>query len=129
MFPDPSPLPWYTQAALWGLFSLLALLLWGVASAGRSLLCGRLLRTLLHVPTALRSPWCTLGGQLGTAHWATRREVARAGLLTPGSVPLGLYDGQTLYEPKGAHAVVFGPPRSGKSWGVVMPVLRQWPGS
>jgi type IV secretory pathway TraG/TraD family ATPase VirD4 len=65
----------------------------------------------------------------GSAHFALARAVAAKGLFTPGSIPLGTYQGRTLYEPFGGHVVLIGPPRSRKSWGLVMPAIERWPGS
>src|SRR5262249_52140029 len=122
-------LPWYTQVALWLLLALLGLLAWGLCSAGKSLVFGWTLRRLMRIPDVLRSLWGSLGGQLGTAHWATAREVRQAGLLYNDQLPLAQWRGQTLYEPTGGNVALVGPQRSRKSWGVIMPVLRQWQGS
>jgi type IV secretory pathway TraG/TraD family ATPase VirD4 len=65
----------------------------------------------------------------GSAHFARARAVAAKGLFTPGSIPLGTYQGRTLYEPFGGQVVLIGPPRSRKSWGLVMPAIERWPGS
>jgi type IV secretion system protein VirD4 len=65
----------------------------------------------------------------GTAHWASSREVRRAGLLTADGLPLASWKASTLCEPTGGHILVMGPPRSRKSTGIIMPCLERWPGS
>jgi type IV secretion system protein VirD4 len=65
----------------------------------------------------------------GTAHWAREAEIAAKGLFNPGSIPLGTWQGKPLYESFGGHVALIGPPRSRKSWGLVMPAIEQWEGS
>jgi type IV secretion system protein VirD4 len=66
----------------------------------------------------------------GTARWARTHDLRRAHLLTPdGILPLAAWKTATLYEPTGGHVLLCGPPRSGKSWGVVLPVLQHFLGS
>ncbi len=65
----------------------------------------------------------------GTAHWATSREVKRAGLLAADGLPLASWKATTLCEPTGGHILVMGPPRSGKSRGLIMPCLARWTAS
>jgi type IV secretion system protein VirD4 len=55
--------------------------------------------------------------------------VRRAGLLTADGLPLASWGDTTLYEPTGGHVLVMGPPRSGKSFGIIMPCLERWQGS
>ena len=102
---------------------------WGVA-----LVFQVLSRAWQTVPRLVDLGWLHLFGttlsSAGTAHFALPREVARAGLLRQdGVVPLASWQDTTLYEPLGAHTLACGPPRSHKSWGLCMPVLRTWPGS
>jgi type IV secretory pathway TraG/TraD family ATPase VirD4 len=81
----------------------------------------------------MRWGWATLTGTPpsthGTAHFATASEIATAGLLNTSGMPLARWHGQTLREPTNSHVVLIAPPRSHKSFGVIMPVLRQWTGS
>jgi len=71
----------------------------------------------------------------GSAHWATRKEIAASGLLgKAGGVYVGAWQ-----EPKGtvhylrddgpAHVLAFAPTRSGKGVGLVLPTLLSWPHS
>lgn len=71
----------------------------------------------------------------GSAHWATDKEVAAAGLLpdesNAGGVMLGAYEtkkGHLSYlRHKGPeHVMVFAPTRSGKGVGIVIPTLLSW---
>ena len=66
----------------------------------------------------------------GSAHFATAREVRKSGLLNETGLPLAVWkNGQIMREPRGSHVAVIAPPRSRKSWGVIMPVLRHFKGS
>jgi type IV secretion system protein VirD4 len=71
----------------------------------------------------------------GSAHWATRKEIAGSGLLGNDD---GVYVG-AWQDPKGtvrylrddgpAHVLAFAPTRSGKGVGLVLPTLLSWPHS
>jgi type IV secretion system protein VirD4 len=71
----------------------------------------------------------------GSAHWATRQEIAAGGLLGKDD---GVYVG-AWQDPKGtvhylrddgpAHVLAFAPTRSGKGVGLVLPTLLSWPHS
>ncbi len=65
----------------------------------------------------------------GSARWATRREVKRAGLLGPDGVVLGRYTRAYLRHDGPEHVLCFAPTRSGKGVGLVVPSLLTWPGS
>jgi type IV secretion system protein VirD4 len=65
----------------------------------------------------------------GSARWARRAEVRRAGLLGPDGVVLGRYDGTYLRHAGPEHLLCFAPTRSGKGVGLVVPSLLTWPGS
>lgn len=128
--PAAPPWPWFTYLAIGALW-LFLLGFWLACVVG-------LMRGCL---TVLVSAWrglVTLGQWLcglpmtsgGTAHFATRREIARAGLLGATGVPLASFgQADTLREPHGGHVLVMGPPRSWKSTGIVMPAITQFPGS
>jgi type IV secretion system protein VirD4 len=121
--------PWYTYLAL-TLCWLLALgTLWGLLR----LWCRLLARVMGTVPRLLDLGWLWCFGaplsSAGTSHWALAKEVKAAGLLQPEGLPLAAWQHTVLHEPSGSHVLVMGPPRSGKSWGLAMPVLRAWPGA
>ena len=65
----------------------------------------------------------------GSARWATRAEVAVAGLLGTDGVVLGRLDRDYLRHDGPEHVLCFAPTRSGKGVGLVMPTLLTWPGS
>jgi type IV secretion system protein VirD4 len=69
----------------------------------------------------------------GSARWASRHEIVRAGLTSPAGVFLGrVRDGQNseyLRHDGPEHVMAFAPTRSGKGVGLVVPTLLSWPGS
>lgn len=65
----------------------------------------------------------------GEARFATRREIARAGLLGEHGIILGRLGGRYLMLPGQQGVELEAPPRSGKGVGVVIPNLLNWPGS
>ncbi|HWE98756.1 MAG TPA: conjugal transfer protein TraG [Caulobacteraceae bacterium] len=65
----------------------------------------------------------------GSARWARRAEVARAGLLGPDGVVLGKLGAAYLRHHGPEHVLCFAPTRSGKGVGLVVPSLLTWPGS
>ncbi|MDF3856567.1 conjugal transfer protein TraG [Paracoccus pantotrophus] len=65
----------------------------------------------------------------GSARWAGRAEIERAGLLGPDGVVLGRYDQDYLRHDGPEHVLCFAPTRSGKGVGLVVPTLLTWPGS
>jgi type IV secretion system protein VirD4 len=65
----------------------------------------------------------------GSARWARRAEIARAGLLGPDGVVLGKLGGAYLRHHGPEHVLCFAPTRSGKGVGLVVPSLLTWPGS
>ncbi|MGN6374731.1 MAG: conjugal transfer protein TraG [Sphingomonas sp.] len=65
----------------------------------------------------------------GSARWAARRDVARAGLLGADGVVIGRYAGSYLRHDGPEHVLCFAPTRSGKGVGLVVPTLLTWPGS
>ena len=80
-----------------------------------------------------------VSGLHGTAHWATRPEIERTGLLRPrSSAAGGVYVGG-WQEPDGPlhylrhagpeHVLAFAPTRSGKGVSLVLPTLLSWPHS
>lgn len=65
----------------------------------------------------------------GSARWAERGEIARAGLLGEDGVVLGRYERDYLRHDGPEHVLCFAPTRSGKGVGLVVPTLLTWPGS
>ena len=65
----------------------------------------------------------------GEARFASRREIARAGLLQEHGIILGRLGNRYLVLPGQQGVELEAPPRSGKGVGVVIPNLLNWPGS
>lgn len=65
----------------------------------------------------------------GSARWAHRSEVAKAGLLGPDGVVVGKLGAAYLRHNGPEHVLCFAPTRSGKGVGLVVPSLLAWPGS
>ena len=65
----------------------------------------------------------------GSARWAGRAEIERAGLLGPDGVVLGKLGADYLRHDGAEHVLCFAPTRSGKGVGLVVPTLLTWPGS
>ena len=65
----------------------------------------------------------------GEARFATRREIARAGLLGEHGIILGRLGRRCLTLPGQQGVVLAAPPRAGKGVGVVIPNLLNWPDS
>src|SRR2546422_11523501 len=112
-FPLP-PLPWYTWLAL----IILGLLGGGMIGAMFTLVSVGIRSLLIAAWIGIKVLAIKLFdwrlSSFGTAHWAGRREIRRAGLFTEAGIALGSWKGRTLVEPKGGHIVLFGPPRSRK---------------
>ena len=65
----------------------------------------------------------------GSARWADRRDVEKAGMFDPDGVVLGKLDRHYLRHDGPEHVLCFAPTRSGKGVGLVIPSLLTWPGS
>jgi type IV secretion system protein VirD4 len=65
----------------------------------------------------------------GSARWAEKQKIRRAGLLGHGGVLLGRWRGEYLCHDGPEHVLCFAPTRSGKGVGLVVPTLLTWPGS
>ncbi len=65
----------------------------------------------------------------GSARWATRDEMTKAGLLGADGVVLGKHLNAYLRHDGPEHVLCFAPTRSGKGVGLVVPTLLTWPGS
>jgi type IV secretion system protein VirD4 len=76
-----------------------------------------------------RSRQARLVTTYGSARWATRDEIANAGLLKPAGVFLGRHGPDYLRHDGPDHVMAFAPTRSGKGVGLVVPTLLTWPGS
>jgi type IV secretion system protein VirD4 len=62
----------------------------------------------------------------GSAKWATKDEVADAGLLEERGVLLGEFNNRYLRHDGPEHVLAFAPTRSGKGVGLVIPTLLSW---
>lgn len=65
----------------------------------------------------------------GTARWATRDDIRKAGLLADTGVVLGQFHNNYLRHDGAEHVLCFAPTRSGKGVGLVISTLLTWPGS
>lgn len=65
----------------------------------------------------------------GSSRWASRAEIAKAGLFGAAGVFLGRYRGDYLRHDGPEHVMAFAPTRSGKGVGLVVPSLLSWTGS
>jgi type IV secretion system protein VirD4 len=65
----------------------------------------------------------------GSARWATRKDIAAAGLLGRSGVALGRIGNRYLRHDGPEHIMAFAPTRSGKGAGLVVPTLLSWTGS
>jgi len=65
----------------------------------------------------------------GNARFASRREIARAGLFAPYGIFLGRFDRRYLILGGQQGAIVSAPPRSDKGTAIVVPNCLSWPGS
>ena len=65
----------------------------------------------------------------GTARWATRDDIRKAGLLADTGVVLGQFQNNYLRHNGAEHVLCFAPTRSGKGVGLVIPTLLTWSGS
>lgn len=65
----------------------------------------------------------------GSARWATKGEIHRAGLFSDSGVFLGRLRGRYLRHDGPEHVMAFAPTRSGKGVGLVVPTLLSWTGS
>ena len=65
----------------------------------------------------------------GSARWASRSDIAKAGLLGDEGVVLGKFNNSYLRHDGPEHVLCFAPTRSGKGVGLVVPTLLTWPAS
>src|SRR5258706_4274033 len=90
----------------------------GIASAGAAI-----------AASVWRSRQSKLVTTYGSARWASKDEIADAGLLKPTGVFLGRLGADYLRHDGPEHVMAFAPTRSGKGVGLVVPTLFAWPGS
>ena len=90
----------------------------GIASAGAAI-----------AASVWRSRQSKLVTTYGSARWASKDEIADAGLLKPAGVFLGRHGADYLRHDGPEHVMAFAPTRSGKGVGLVVPTLLTWPGS
>ena len=65
----------------------------------------------------------------GSARWAEKNDIGKAGLLKNKGVFLGEWNGSYLRHAGPEHVLAFAPTRSGKGVGLVVPTLLSWTGS
>lgn len=70
-----------------------------------------------------------LSNTYGSAHWATRADITKAGLFAEKGVVLGKFNNSYLRHDGPEHVLCFAPTRSGKGVGLVIPTLLTWSGS
>ncbi len=63
---------------------------------------------------------------MGSARWATPREVRKAGLMTTHGVVVGHLNGRRLHDDSNTHVLLIGPTRSWKGRSVIIPTLLTW---
>jgi type IV secretion system protein VirD4 len=90
----------------------------GIASAGAAI-----------AASVWRSRQSKLVTTYGSARWASKDQVADAGLLKPTGVFLGRHGADYLRHDGPEHVMAFAPTRSGKGVGLVVPTLLAWPSS
>ncbi|MBI1392405.1 MAG: IncP-type conjugal transfer protein TraG [Alphaproteobacteria bacterium] len=76
-----------------------------------------------------RSRWERRVTTYGSARWAEKRDLTKAGLLGADGVFLGRWKGDYLRHSGPEHVLAFAPTRSGKGVGLVVPTLLSWTGS
>jgi type IV secretion system protein VirD4 len=124
----------------WPIYQPLALFIWwfkfdayapkiflqggGIAASGG--IAAMAIAIILSVWRAKEAQYVTT---YGSARWADKREVRRAGLLDPDGVVLGRLGGRYLRHNGPEHVLCFAPTRSGKGVGLVIPTLLTWPHS
>lgn len=76
-----------------------------------------------------RSRWERSVTTYGSARWAAKSELQKAGLLKDEGVFLGRWKDKYLRHSGPEHVLAFAPTRSGKGVGLVIPTLLSWTGS
>lgn len=76
-----------------------------------------------------RSRWERSVTTYGSARWAEKSDLQKAGLLTDEGVFLGRWKDNYLRHSGPEHVLAFAPTRSGKGVGLVIPTLLSWTGS
>ena len=76
-----------------------------------------------------RSRWERSVTTYGSARWAEKSDIVKAGLLNDDGVFLGRWKDRYLRHNGPEHVLVFAPTRSGKGVGLVVPTLLSWTGS
>lgn len=122
-------LPWYTWVAAGALALLATGVVWALALLSMHAVLALFLAAWGVLCAGLRrlTGWGVPRSH-GTAHWAGKADLRRAGVFGEDGLPLGTWRGRPLRLPQG-HLLLCGPPRSSKSWGALMPMLRSFPGS
>ena len=76
-----------------------------------------------------RSRWERSVTTYGSARWAAKSDLQKAGLLKDEGVFLGRWEDKYLRHSGPEHVLAFAPTRSGKGVGLVIPTLLSWTGS
>lgn len=71
----------------------------------------------------------TAAGAFGDASWASRKDIARAGLFSSEGLILGWSHGQALRHEGDDHILMVAPTNSGKTVGMTLPAALTWPHS
>jgi type IV secretion system protein VirD4 len=85
------------------------------------------LGVVLGLISAVLVKWRGTADLYGSASWACRPDIKRAGLLSDNGIYLATWNGRELLKDEGqGHVCVIAPTRSGKGVGVVVPTLLTW---
>ncbi|MGJ8477087.1 MULTISPECIES: conjugal transfer protein TraG [Sphingobium] len=95
-----------------------------VAGAGGLVACGAAI-----FGSVLRARQARHVTTYGSAQWANRRAISRAGLAGKAGIVLGQTGSTYLRHDGPEHVMAFAPTRSGKGVGLVVPTLLSWTGS
>jgi type IV secretion system protein VirD4 len=80
----------------------------------------------LRAPLSELQPFKPKESQFGNAHWATPREIRKAGLFAKKGLLMGQYKNRFLIADGFQHSLLFAPTGSGKGVGFVIPNLLFW---
>jgi type IV secretion system protein VirD4 len=118
-FEDATLLTYYQYWMHYGAIASVQRWLWISAGMALALLVAPALPFLVPAKRSL----------FGDARFATRREIARAGLLGTKGIIVGQHHGRYLVFGGSQHVIMSAPTRSGKGVGIAIPNLLSWPDS
>ncbi|NCP12712.1 MAG: conjugal transfer protein TraG [Sphingomonadales bacterium] len=119
-----------TYAIFWWWFSFEAYAPRIFETGGVIAASGGLLSVLVAIAMSVwRARELRSSATYGSARWATRPEIAAAGLLGGKGVVIGRHASLYLRHDGPEHVLCFAPTRSGKGVGLVIPTLLTWPHS